>query len=411
MLASSFIAVKFIKSKKYPSLPSLSFLTSFFGIFISVFALISTISVMEGFKQEFQKNILGLRPHIKVYFLDSNYKIEQFEDYSSKKLKLPKEGIVNASGGLSGEVIASDTSGKRMQGVIINAMEEEGFYSRELLKSGLIGSFKGGIVLGKELAFNLGLSVGDNVNIISPQFRKTPFGSIPIHKTFKVSGIFDVGMHFYDNSFAFLNLKDAIEFFGKNGADYLEIIVSNPNNLDLTKQKISSSFNQNIRMTDWQNENRGFINAIALQKSVMFFILSMFLLLASFIIFSSLSSLVMQKSKTIAVLQTMGFSKRQVIFTFFQVGIFTLIPAIFLGVMLGGIFVLKLEAIKNWLELVLNTKIFDGAYYFLSYIPSHLEINVILQVIFLSLTLCFIAIIIPALKAVKTKPIEALRWE
>jgi lipoprotein-releasing system permease protein len=164
-------------------------------------------------------------------------------------------------------------------------------------------------------------------------------------------------------------------------------------------------------MTDWQNENRGFINAIALQKSVMFFILSMFLLLASFIIFSSLSSLVMQKSKTIAVLQTMGFSKRQVIFTFFQVGIFTLIPAIFLGVMLGGIFVLKLEAIKNWLELVLNTKIFDGAYYFLSYIPSHLEINVILQVIFLSLTLCFIAIIIPALKAVKTKPIEALRWE
>jgi lipoprotein-releasing system permease protein len=290
-------------------------------------------------------------------------------------------------------------------------MEEEGFYSRELLKSGLIGSFKGGIVLGKELAFNLGLSVGDNVNIISPQFRKTPFGSIPIHKTFKVSGIFDVGMHFYDNSFAFLNLKDAIEFFGKNGADYLEIIVSNPNNLDLTKQKISSSFNQNIRMTDWQNENRGFINAIALQKSVMFFILSMFLLLASFIIFSSLSSLVMQKSKTIAVLQTMGFSKRQVIFTFFQVGIFTLIPAIFLGVMLGGIFVLKLEAIKNWLELVLNTKIFDGAYYFLSYIPSHLEINVILQVIFLSLTLCFIAIIIPALKAVKTKPIEALRWE
>ena len=411
MLASSFIAMKFIKSKKYSFLPSLSFLTSFFGVFISVFALITTISVMEGFKQEFQKNILGLRPHIKVYFDSKNYQIEQFNDYSAKRFKLPKEGILNASGGLSGEVIASDSTGRRMQGIILNAMEEEGFYSRELLKNGTSGSFRDGIVIGKELAFNLGVSIGDYINLISPQFRKTPFGSIPVHKTFKVSGIFDVGMHFYDNSFAFLNLKEAEEFFGKSGADYLEIIVSNPNQLDLIKRAITSSFNNAVRITDWQSENRGFINAIALQKSVMFFILAMFLLLASFIMFSSLSALVMQKSKTIAILQTMGFSGRQVISTFFQVGIFTTIPAIFLGVLLGGIFVLNLEDIKNWLEGVLNAKIFDGAYYFLSYIPSHLEVSVIIQVVLLSFVLCFVAIIIPALRAVKTRPIEALRWE
>jgi lipoprotein-releasing system permease protein len=411
MFASSFIALKFIKSKKHSFLPSLSFFTSFFGVFISVFALITTISVMEGFKQEFQKNILGLRPHIKVYFLDENYRIGQFQDYKAKREKLADVGIVGAVGGLSGEVIASDVSGKRMQGVIINAMEEEGFYSRDLLKKGTVGSFKDGIVIGKEIAFNLGLSLGDEINLISPQFRKTPFGSIPIHKTFKVSGIFDVGMHFYDSSFAFLNLEEARAFFGKSGADYLEIMLFNPDNLDSAKQKISATFGGNVRITDWKTENRGFIQAIALQKSVMFFILLMFLLLASFIMFSSLSALVMQKSKTIAVLQTMGFSGRQVASTFFQVGLFTALPAIIIGVLLGGVFVLKLEEIKNWLEGVLNAKIFDGAYYFLSYIPSHLEISVILQVVFVSCLLCFVAILIPALKAIKTKPIEALRWE
>jgi lipoprotein-releasing system permease protein len=411
MFASSFIALKFIKSKKHSFLPSLSFFTSFFGVFISVFALITTISVMEGFKQEFQKNILGLRPHIKVYFLDENYRIGQFQDYKAKRDKVLDAGVVGAFGGLSGEVIASDVSGKRMQGIIINAIEEDGFYSRDLLKKGTVGNFKDGIVIGKEIAFNLGLALGDEINLISPQFRKTPFGSIPIHKTFKVSGIFDVGMHFYDSSFAFLNLEEAMGFFGKSGADYLEIMLFNPDNLDSAKQKISATFGGNVRITDWKTENRGFIQAIALQKSVMFFILLMFLLLASFIMFSSLSALVMQKSKTIAVLQTMGFSGKQVASTFFQVGLFTALPAILVGVLLGGAFVLKLEEIKNWLEGILNAKIFDGAYYFLSYIPSHLETSVILQVVFVSCLLCFVAILIPALKAIKTKPIEALRWE
>jgi lipoprotein-releasing system permease protein len=143
----------------------------------------------------------------------------------------------------------------------------------------------------------------------------------------------------------------------------------------------------------------------------MFFILSMFLILASFIMFSSLSALVMQKAKTTAILQTMGFDKKQVVLMFFQVGIFTSIPAIFFGILFGGIFVLKLEVLKNWLETTLNAKIFDGAYYFLSYIPSHLEIGTIIKVLSLSLVLCFVSILIPALRSIKTKPIDALRWE
>ena len=412
MKPSSKIAIKYIKSKRYNYLPSLSFLTSFFGIFISVFALITVISVMEGFKQEFQKNIVGLRPHIKVYFIGEDYKIKQFTDYKQKS-ELISPLVKNVSGGLSGEAILSDTSGKRLTGVIINSLETGGFYSRDLLKKHIKGEFKEGnfITIGSELAFNLGVQIGDEVNLISPQFRKTPFGNIPIHKTYIVSGIFNVGMHFYDSSFVFLNLPQGEVFLAKNGAEYLEVMVDDFNNLNEIKRQIFSIFGKNVRITDWKTENKGFIDAINLQKSVMFFILFMFLILAGFIMFSGLSSLVMQKNKTTAILRTLGFSKLQVALTFFQVGMFTTIPAIFGGMALGSIFVLNLEKIKNYLEQQLNATIFDGAYYFLSYIPSHIEPKIILQVLFLSFILCFTAIIIPSLRAIKTEPIDALRWE
>jgi lipoprotein-releasing system permease protein len=418
MLPPFFIALKYIQSKRYNRLPSLSFLTSFFGVFISVFALISVVSVMEGFKVEFERNIQGLRPHIKVYFLNQYGGIKIFNDYKEKREQITQNQILqneikNISGGLSGEAISSNASGSRLSGIILNALEPDGFYAKNLLKDNTSGKFEDeGIVIGSELAFNLGVRLGDEINLISPMFRKTPFGNIPIHKTYKVTGIFNVGMHFYDSSFAFLTTQQGMSFLQKEGAEYLEIMLTNPNNLQNIKAELFKVFNgQNIRITDWKTENKGFIDAINLQKAVMFFILMMFLLLASFIIFSGLSSLVMQKNKTTAILRTMGFSRIQVALTFFTVGSITVLPAIFLGILLGGLFVLNLESLKNYIENLFGTKIFDGAYYFLSYIPSELDLSTILQVSSLSLILCLIAITVPSLKAIRTNPIDALRWE
>lgn len=418
MIASSFIAFKYIKSKKYKFLPSLSFLTSFFGIFLSVFALIATLSVMEGFSQEFQKNIIGIRHHIKVYFMDNTTgRPIIFTDYTNKEAQIlnASNQIIYASPAVAGEAMINSTKslGGKVSAVFVSGIEKEAFYKREILAKGLKqGSFtEDGIVIGSELAFILGAQVGDSINLISPSFRKTPFGDIPIHKTLKVSGIFNVGMNFYDSSFVFLPLTQAQNFFMQNGATFLEVIVKNPENVSQVTDEIYKKLGSRVFITDWKAENKSFISAIKLQKSVMFFILLMFLLLASFITFSSLSSLVMQKAKTTAILQTMGFSKAQVVLMFFQVGFFTALPALILGLLAGSLFVLTLEDFKNWLEVALQTKVFDGAYYFLSYIPSKIEPEVLVQVSIISLLLCFVAILLPSIRALKTKPIESLKWE
>jgi lipoprotein-releasing system permease protein len=416
MFVSTFIAIKYIQSKKYKFLPSLSFLTSFLGIFLSVFTLIATVSVMEGFKQEFQKTIIGIRPHLKVYFPKVYYgRPETFSDYKQKSIQLAGKEILHSGGGISGEAMVSHNS--KISGILFSGLEAEDFLARNILKSSIIsGNLEGfntseKVIIGSEIAFLLGVKVGDKINLISPNFRETAFGAIPIHKTFTVGGIFKVGMHFYDSSYIFLPAKQAENFLGQKGVNFLEILVKDPNNLKPAISEIRKTFGDSIFISDWKSENASFINAINLQKSVMFFILLMFLILASFIVFSGLSALVNQKNKTTAILRTIGFSPKQVVLTFLQVGLFTSIPALILGVSLGSLFVIKLEAIKNWLEQTLNTKIFDGAHYFLSYIPSKVEISTIIQISIIGFLLCFISVLIPSIKALKTKPIESLRWE
>lgn len=415
---STFLAFRYIKSKRYKNLPSLSFFTSFIGIFLSVFSLIVVVSVMEGFKQEFEKTIIGIRPHLKIY-LTTNGVIEDFKPNANYNFTSYIKSVKHISSGISGEVIASNLNGNRMSGVIISALNVEDFEARDILKKSIkYGDLKNfneqqGLIIGQELAKILGVKIGDEINIISPMFRKTPFGSIPIHKTFKVSAIFDVGMHFYNASYIFMPLKQAQVFFEKEGkVSYFEVILNDPHTIEKAKKEIMEFFGrESIYISDWKTENKSFIEAINLQKSVMFFILFIFLLLSGFIMFSGLSAIVTQKNKTTAILRTIGLSKLQTIMIFLQVGLFTSLPAIIFGVLFGSIFVIKLEDIKNWLESTLNAKIFDGAHYFLSYIPSSLDYKTIVQLTVLSIIVCLFSVLIPSLKGIKSKPIESLKWE
>lgn len=415
---STFLALKYIKSKKRKYLPSLSFFTSFIGIFLSVFALVVVISVMEGFKEEFQKTIIGIRPHIKI-FAEKNGKIV---DFPKKNLSLEQfyveKNITHVGNGISGEVILINPLNERISGSIISGLQKEDFESRPILKNSVIeGSLEHfnkeeGLIIGNELASQLGLYIGSEVNVVLPIFRKTAIGSIPIHKTFKVKAIFNVGMYFYDSTYIFMPLAAGEQFFRKEGkAGFIEILLQNPHRVKTTRKALENYLGPGFYITDWQSENKSFIEAINLQKSVMFFILLIFLLLASFIMFSSLSSLVNQKNKSTAILRTMGFKKKEVMFTFFQVGIFTAGPAIIAGLCLGASFSYNLEKIKNWIESLLKAKIFDGAYYFLSYIPSSISGMLLFRIFLIIVGMCLISIILPSFKAIKTEPIESLKWE
>lgn len=415
---SSFIALKYIKSKKHDFLPSLSFFTSFIGIFLSVFALILVTSVMEGFKLEFQKTVIGIRPHMKIYF-HKNGNLLDIPDYKQKiaALEEQKQEILHVGGGVSGEVMASNPSNNKLSGGIVSGLKIADFVQRKILKnsikSGNIDGFDegDGIIIGSELADLLGLKVGNEINLISPIFRNTPFGNIPIHKTYKVKAIFNVGMYIYDSTAVFMPLKQAQVFFQKkNSVSFLEVILQNPNHLKGGGEEIRHIL-KDVYITDWQSENASFIKAINLQKSVMMFILFLFLLLASFICFSGLSNLVLSKNKTTAILRTIGLSKIQVTLIFLQVGLFTSLPAIILGMIAGSITAIKLDHIKNLLEHALNAKIFDGAHYFLSFIPSNIDFKLIFTIGCVSFLMCFISILFPSLKAINSKPIDALRWE
>jgi lipoprotein-releasing system permease protein len=422
------ISTRYLFSKKYKYLPSFSVVLAFFGVFISVATLILVLSVMNGFKEDFEKLIIGTRPHITIYPQNIIFKnvndvildLQNYSDVSSINPVANGEGVVSFNG--------------KTSGVMIKGVESNYFQARELLKRSIVqGRFKEGqVVLGIELANKLGIKIGDTITILSSKMRKTLFGSVPIHKSYKVSGFFKVDMYIYDSSMVYLNLQDAsaLLFDEKNtllpnddnntNINTNNIILSNALEITLKDPDQTTDVHfvltQNNKLhgnyiTNWKTDNQSFIDAIATQTAVMFLILSLFLIVSSFIIFSTLSSVVNEKKRSIAILQSFGMSGNEVMTIFTTFGVMITLPAILLGAIFGGTVALNIDDIKNWLEAQTGSTIFDSAYYFLSYIPSKVHWGSVYNVCMFSVVLCMISVILPSLKARKVLPHEALRWE
>ncbi len=438
------ISARYLFSKKYQYLPSFSVVLAFFGVFISVSTLILVLSVMNGFKEDFEKLVIGTRPHITIYPQNIIFKnvndvisdLQSYSDISSINPVANGEGVVSFNG--------------KTSGVMIKGVESNYFQARELLKSSIVqGKFKEGqVVLGIELANKLGIKIGDTITIISSKMRKTLFGSLPIHKSYKVSGFFKVDMYIYDSSMVYLNLQDASALLfdetkkmlpqNENDNNMVDAHKFNSNNIETNNINYENNtlanaieitlkdpdqtadvhfvLTQNNKLhgtyiTNWKTDNQSFIDAIATQTAVMFLILSLFLIVSSFIIFSTLSSVVNEKKRSIAILQSFGMSGNEVMTIFTTFGIMITLPAILLGAIFGGTIALNIDDIKNWLETQTGSTIFDSAYYFLSYIPSKVHWKSVYNVCVFSVVLCMISVILPSLKARKVLPHEALRWE
>ena len=407
------ISTRYLFSKKYKYLPSFSVVLAFFGVFISVATLILVLSVMNGFKEDFEKLIIGTRPHITIYPQNIIFKnvndiisdLQNYSDISSINPVANGEGVVSFNG--------------KTSGVMIKGVESNYFQARELLKRSIAqGEFKEGqVVLGIEIANKLGIEIGDTITILSSKMRKTLFGSLPIHKSYKVSGLFKVDMYIYDSSMVYLNIQDAsaLLFDEKNNiilANALEITLKDPSQTEDVHFVLAQNNKlQGNYITNWKTDNQSFIDAIATQTAVMFLILSLFLIVSSFIIFSTLSSVVNEKKRSIAILQSFGMSGNEVMTIFTTFGVMITLPAILLGAIFGGTIALNIDDIKNWLETQTGSTIFDSAYYFLSYIPSKVHWRSVYNVCVFSVVLCMISVILPSLKARKVLPHEALRWE
>lgn len=413
-----FIAFRYLKSKRKEKFISITALFSFIGIMLGVAVLIVVMSVLNGFRSELIDKILGVNSHITIYpknesKLFYNKIINGLNTLDNIQTIMPvienQVMLANnekALGGLIKSIKLNDFKSKS------NIFENLDFLDRKEFEN---FDNSTGIVLGKYLAESLDVYLSDDVKVISPEINTTIIGAIPRSKTYKVIGIFQSGLYDYDNNVAFIPLKmGQIQFNQKNMASSIEINLKDNNLINTTIfdiNKILNDLNIQYSLIDWKNANSSLISALEIERNVMFLILFLIIVIASFNIISSLIMLVMDKNKQIALLKTIGVSSNSILKIFFICGSFIGFIGTFLGVGLGVVFAKNIENIRQFLEKIFHRNLFDPTIYFLTKLPSEIKYSDICFIVIISLLLSFLATIYPALKASKTDPVEVLKYE
>ena len=381
---------------------------SFIGIMLGVAILIIVMSVMNGFKTDLTKKILGLNPHVVVQ--SNGFKIE---DKFIENLKKNNDSI-SISRTYSGEgVVVGNNNAK---GIIVKGVDTRNFEGLNFLKKNIsegdINKFKKNTAfIGAELAFNLDLKIGDKINLMSSAFIATPFGGLPKQETMMVTGIFNTGFYEFDQNFVFLNLSDALSLFDKNEYEQnLEIYLKNPMKANLLKQKVQK-LNENFFVYSWTDLNKSFFSALKVERNVMFIILTLILIVAAFNIISGLTILIKNKTKEIAILKTLGLSNNSIIKSFFLTGFTIGFFASITGIFLGVVFALNIDKIRIFLSTFFNLEIFPQDVYFLEKLPSEINIYSIFLIFIFSLAISALASYIPALSISKMKTFRALKYD
>ena len=402
------ISLRNLRPKKKEGFLKIISIFSFLGIMLGVAILIIVMSVMNGFKTDLTKKILGLNPHIVIQ--PNSFTIEN--DYLLK-LRQEFQGI-SISKTYSGEgiVISNDKAkGVILKGINRNEKKISEFLEKNIV-SGTTEEFnKNSIFIGSELAFNLDLKEGDYTSLMSSAFVATPLGNLPKQENFKIAGIFNTGFIEFDQNIIFLNVNDALSIFDKDFKDQnIEIYLNDPLKADRYKEKIEK-LNQNYFIYTWTDLNKSFFSALKVERNVMFIILTLIIIVAAFNIISGLTILIKNKTKEIAILKTLGFNNTSIKKTFFLTGFSIGFFASISGVILGVLFSLNIEKVRVILSSVFNLEIFPPDIYFLEKLPSEINIYSISIIFILSLVVTAIASYIPARNISKMKTFRALKYE
>ncbi len=407
------IAVRYLKSKRKEGFISVIAIFSFIGIMIGVATLITVMSVMNGFRHELVSRILGINSHISIYSREGKIKnyqeiIDQLKTNENINFVNP---IVESQGMIS---VNGKNIGGLVRGISVKDLNNKTLISQNVIE-GNINSLdnKNFVVIGSTIAQSMNLRVGDSLKIISAETNDTIIGAIPRIKTYKVGGVFSSGLYEYDSSTIFMNYEmSQIHFRFKQSATNIEIFLKEINKIELVKKAINQQINQNDEfiIADWQSANSGFIEALKVESTVMFFILTLIILVAVFNIISSMIMLVNDKNKSIALLRTLGMTKFSVMRIFLICGSSIGFFGTMLGLIIGIAFSSNINNIKLWLESFTDTALFNPAIYFLSTLPSKIFISDILIISTMSLTFSFLATLYPAYKASKSNPSDILRY-
>ncbi|MDC0207204.1 lipoprotein-releasing ABC transporter permease subunit [Nitrospinae bacterium] len=417
-----FISLRHLKSKRAQKFISLNTWISIGGVALGVMALIVVIAVMSGFGKDLRDKILGTNSHIVV----TNITRSGMDDFESVLKKvMQSDGVKAAAPFILNQVML--TFGSKSSGVVVRGVDPE----REAMVSDLeknliqgeigmlkrrkknkVGPGHDNIILGKELSQKLGVQVGGAISMVSPASRLTPMGLIPKIKLFKVVGLFESGMFEYDSSLAFISIQSAQRFFSMKGkVSGIEIRVEDIDSADQIAELLQENLGFPYYVKDWMRMNKNLFSALRLEKIVMFIILILIILVAAFNIVSTLFMVVMEKTKEIAILKSMGASRTSIMKIFSFQGLIIGLLGTLIGCIGGFTIVPNLNEIVGFIENIFGITAFPSDVYYLDKLPSEIQYMDSFLIVVFSIFICFVASLYPAWRASRLDPVDGLRYE
>jgi lipoprotein-releasing system permease protein len=409
------VAFRYLRARKGERFVSVIATFSLVGIALGVATLIIVMSVMNGFRQELLGRILGLNGHLGVHAYEPGG-LRDFDGIAERVRKLA--GITSATPIVEGQVLLTSDAGGATGG-LARGIRPEDLRNRPLLagniRAGSLDQFEGddAIMIGTRLAQKLGVRVGGKITLVSPQGRTTVIGMVPRMKAYTIVALFEAGMNEYDSGYVFLPLPAAQVFFQmKEAVSQIEVFVDNPDRVREVSREITRALSPlPVRVLDWQAANSSFFAAVQVERNVMFLILTLIIIVAAFNIVSSLIMLVKDKGRDIAILRTMGATRGAIMRIFLICGTSIGVLGTGIGFALGLVFCLNIESIRQGLQALTGTELFNAEVYFLTRLPAVVDPHEVVQVVLMGLGLSLLATLYPSWRAAKIDPVEALRNE
>ena len=402
------VTLRFLRSRKKDGFLNVISIFSFIGIGLGVAVLIIVMSVMNGFRTELVNKIIGFNSHLTIKPYSKKIDVNKLQN--EKILNNLKYSLESNSG--EAVILKNETT----KGILLRGYSKLDFEKLEIINNenfnGIKNSLqKDSISIGKELSFSLDLEIGDNIVLMSPSSLDTIIGSLPRQKSFIVTSIFDSGLADFDNNVAFINLNSLEEFFNYSSDDRnLELFLKDPQNIENQKEITQKIFEDEF-VYSWADMNSSLFSALKVERNVMFIILSLIIIVAAFNIISGLTILVKNKTKDIGILKSIGVQNKSIVKIFFLVGILIGTSATIFGIFLGVTFSLYVENLRQFLSNTFNISLFPEEIYFLSKMPSEINISSITLIALCSIFITIIVSIFPAMKAAKLDPIKSLKYE